>query len=257
MARIFSLEECYRILGLDPKRPYSPTEIKKAFRKLAFKYHPDHNNNEENSKRIFQDVKEAYDTLTNPHFRYMQNRKSEELNIIINFTASFNEGFFGKIYDINVNAGSNYYEKEKLKFEVENFKFTLPPGSHGMYEKVLYDKGLRRIRGNESEIGDLIIRVGIKGSPKFRLEGKNVISQVQCPLSKLLKGGKIDVETMYGIKEGKIFPGTPPGGVVKIPDCGVDKKHFHIAILDPIFPSVNELKNNEIWKKFDIDWEEQ
>lgn len=50
----------YEILGVD--RNASEEDIKKAFRKLAFKYHPDHNT-EDKSGEAFKEINEAYGVL--------------------------------------------------------------------------------------------------------------------------------------------------------------------------------------------------
>jgi molecular chaperone DnaJ len=53
----------YSVLGV--KRSVSDTELKKAYRKLASKYHPDHNGNEEK----FKEVNESYSVLSDPEKR--------------------------------------------------------------------------------------------------------------------------------------------------------------------------------------------
>ena len=58
----------YQILGID--RNASADAIKKAYRKLALKYHPDRNSESEQSKKIaqrkFEDVSDAYSVLSDP-----------------------------------------------------------------------------------------------------------------------------------------------------------------------------------------------
>ena len=56
----------YDILGLD--RSASEAEIKRAFRRLAFKYHPDHNN-EDGAEERFKEINEAYEVLSDPERR--------------------------------------------------------------------------------------------------------------------------------------------------------------------------------------------
>lgn len=54
----------YKILGIDKKA--SQDDIKKAYRKLARKYHPDLNPNDKEAHSMFQQINEANEVLTDP-----------------------------------------------------------------------------------------------------------------------------------------------------------------------------------------------
>jgi DnaJ-class molecular chaperone len=54
----------YKTLGVDKNA--SPEEIKKAFRKLAVKYHPDRNPNDKTAEDRFKEINEAYAVLSDP-----------------------------------------------------------------------------------------------------------------------------------------------------------------------------------------------
>ena len=56
-------KDYYRVLGV--KRDASEADIRKAYRKLALKYHPDKNDHPEAEEK-FKEIAEAYDVLTNP-----------------------------------------------------------------------------------------------------------------------------------------------------------------------------------------------
>ena len=59
-----SKKDYYEVLVVS--RDASEDEIKKAYRKLAKKYHPDANpNNKEEAEAKFKEVNEAYETLSN------------------------------------------------------------------------------------------------------------------------------------------------------------------------------------------------
>lgn len=60
-------KDYYRILNVP--RNASADEIKRAFRKLAFEYHPDLNNGDPNAERKFKEINEAYEVLSNPQKR--------------------------------------------------------------------------------------------------------------------------------------------------------------------------------------------
>ena len=57
------MKDYYYILGLTKQA--SQDEIKKAYRKLSLKFHPDQNNGDLFFQDRFRDLKEAYDTLGN------------------------------------------------------------------------------------------------------------------------------------------------------------------------------------------------
>ncbi|MGI6669106.1 MAG: molecular chaperone DnaJ [Acetivibrionales bacterium] len=62
-----SKRDYYEVLGIS--RNASDDEIKKAYRKLAKKYHPDINPGDKNAEAKFKEVNEAYEVLSDPQKR--------------------------------------------------------------------------------------------------------------------------------------------------------------------------------------------
>src|ERR1700741_3642287 len=54
---------------LDVPRGATEAEIKKDYRRLAMKYHPDRNPNDREAEESFKEAKEACEVLTDPHKR--------------------------------------------------------------------------------------------------------------------------------------------------------------------------------------------
>lgn len=67
-----TVRDYYEILGVS--RECSPDEIKKAFRQLALKYHPDRNSDDHSAEERFKEVNEAYSVLSDPDKRAQYDR---------------------------------------------------------------------------------------------------------------------------------------------------------------------------------------
>lgn len=95
----------YEVLGVD--RNASTEEIKKAFRKLAFQYHPDRNK-DDGAEEKFKEVNEAYQCLSDPDRRasYDQFGHSGEEGIFGRGFEGFDFGGLGNIFDAFFGGGA-------------------------------------------------------------------------------------------------------------------------------------------------------
>jgi curved DNA-binding protein len=96
-------KDYYQMLGLN--RNASEDEIKKAYRKLALKYHPDHHPDDSESEDKFKEIGEAYAVLSDPrkrkeydqfgHKRFKRKYTAEDIFSDPNFEEIFREFAFG------------------------------------------------------------------------------------------------------------------------------------------------------------------
>jgi len=104
------LEKYYKILELNTSA--SKDDIKRAYRRLAMKWHPDKNqDNKQEAEKRFKEISEAYDILSNPE-KFRQNPQMHNVNPHDIFNQIFrdmqgiNTGFVN-INLNNLNPGQN------------------------------------------------------------------------------------------------------------------------------------------------------
>ncbi len=69
-------KDYYKILGVDKNA--SQEDIKKAYRKLAMKYHPDHSSGSKENEEKFKEISEAYAVLSDPEKRKQYDTYGDE-----------------------------------------------------------------------------------------------------------------------------------------------------------------------------------
>lgn len=67
------MSDYYKILGI--AKDSNQIQIRKAFRELALKYHPDKNKNSEESKQKFMEIVQAYEVLSDDKSRKRYDNK--------------------------------------------------------------------------------------------------------------------------------------------------------------------------------------
>jgi len=111
------IQECYNILEIPQNS--SKEEIKKAYKKLALKYHPDKQNDKSEEEKTkaesnFKKIAEAYDMLMNPEkFNNTNNQSFRRSNIDPNelfkqfFNINIGTNQFSSRMNININGLNN------------------------------------------------------------------------------------------------------------------------------------------------------
>jgi curved DNA-binding protein len=180
-------KDYYKILGVD--KSASPAEIKKSYRKMALKYHPDHNEGDKSAEAKFKDLNEAYAVLRDPEKKQQydmfgaegfQNRFSQE-DIFRDFDLGsiFKEFGFGR-GGRDQGGYSQMFGGGGRGFDGFQSRGQMMKGQNLIYELSMTLEELTRptsktiayqINGRQEQVS-VKVPAGIKGGQKLRLQGK-------------------------------------------------------------------------------------
>jgi|ERR1700674_1735213 molecular chaperone DnaJ len=119
-------KDYYDVLGLN--RDASEEDIKKAYRKMAMKFHPDRNPDSKDSEGKFKEAKEAYEVLSDAEKRGSYDRfghagvDSSAAGAGAGFSGGFADAFsdiFGDIFGGGQRGRSSAYRGADLRYNLE------------------------------------------------------------------------------------------------------------------------------------------
>lgn len=216
------MKDYYQILGID--KSASDNEIKRAYRKLAGKHHPDRGGDSDR----FKEVQEAYDVLSNTQLKAQyDNPMFQRMNTNRNFDDILNQYFnkFGnrpamdaritmwidladvvnapkKIITVNTNRGT-------IPIEV-----SIPLGVH--------DNENIRYPGLAPGNSDLVINFRVHGHPLWQRDGLDLLCVKDLDFWQLIAGDTVLIQDLAGNSYNlKVPPLTKPNSVLRLSSKGI------------------------------------
>ena len=244
----------YKILGVE--RGADATTIKKAYRKLAQKYHPDKNPGDKSAEEQFKQVTEAYAVLSDPekrrqydqygdagfHQRYTQEDIFRNMNFGDIFGGYGGEDLFSQLFGGRGRAhrapakGQDYSMQISIPFRlavqggerridyrrdgtIEQIKVRIPPGIEKGGRLRIAGKGGAHPGGGAP--GDLYLHIDIEPDPIFTRDGNDLLVRAEIPYSGICLGTTIEVPTLEAPKRVKVPAGMQPGQKIRLRGFGV------------------------------------
>ena len=221
----------YETLGIDSDS--SEDEIKKAYRKLARKYHPDINKSPEAEEK-FKEINAAYEILSDKEKRVQYDQYGDSLfggqsfhdfsnaqsgaNVDLDemlkniFGGGFSNSGFG---NSSFGGGSGFGGFEQPDLDINArvhipFDVAILGGKQhisisGDSFDIKIPAGIKneetlRVRGKGKEFqgqrGDVLLKVEVLESPDYERKDDDLIKEIKVPLHTVLFGGKVAVETL-------------------------------------------------------------
>lgn len=246
----------YKILGVG--RDATQEEIKKAYKKLARKYHPDLNKDDASAKEKFQEINEAHEVLGDPEKRKKYDEYGEHWKHADEFAgqqgygaphtytySSYEGDGFGR-FDFHGNSGfSDFFEQlfgnahkggdieaelqltlreaavtHKQAFSVngEQLRITVPAGVAD--GQVIRLKGHGRKGAGNAPAGDLYITFRVNDEENLKRKGDDLYMEQDIDLCTAVLGGNVVVKTLAGDVRIKVNPGTQNGSTVRLKGKG-------------------------------------
>lgn len=248
----------YEVLGVSKNA--SDDEIKKAYRKLAIKYHPDKNPGDREAEAKFKEINEAHDVLSDKQkrARYDQfghagvggagggnpfggqggafNFNGQTFNFDFGGGSPFDD-ILGNIFGFGgprrPRRGADYQTSVTLTFEEAIFGTTKKIDIDGKDTKIKIPAGIDdgmsiRLAGKggpapegSTERGDLYVRIKVKPHKHLTREGAIILSEEHIDMVDAALGCEIEVETVDGSVTMKVPAGTQSGTPFKLSGHGV------------------------------------
>jgi curved DNA-binding protein len=247
----------YETLGVGENA--SADEIKKSYRKLARKYHPDINK-DESAVEKFKEINAAYEVLSDPEKKAQYDQFGDQMFGGQNFHdfaqgqgggvdldeilrqmfggggGGFGGGFGGAGGGFGGFGGPDLDMQARITVP---FMVSINGGKHnvsanGQNFDIKIPAGIKsgetmRVRGKgkqyQGQAGDLLIQVEVAASDEYERKGDNLYKTFDVPLKEALFGGKIAVDTPEKEVSLKVPQNTKNGQKFRLKGKGVaDRK---------------------------------
>lgn len=250
-------KDYYELLGV--KKTATEAELKKAYRDLAKKYHPDKNKGNKDAENRFKEISEAYAVLSDSEKRAQYDRLGREAfgpgganpfagfdfsqfggagggrsrrggarrtSTTMDFTDIFGDLFGG--------GGGGGFEPEPQEAQAEvtiDFRdaihgTTVTLRVNGDSMKVKIPEGIADGQKVRARRGNMPVQltVRVRPHPLFERRGDDIHLDLPITIGEAIRGAEVEVPTIHGPSRIRIPAGTQAGRTMRLTGKGVKKK---------------------------------
>jgi molecular chaperone DnaJ len=252
-------KDYYEILGVS--KTASDDELKKAYRNLAKKFHPDKNKGNKEAENKFKEISEAYAVLSDKEKRSQYDRLGAEAFgpgganpfagfDFSEFMGSFGGGrggrtsgrrggggtmdftdIFGDLFGGGGGGGARYEPQPStieaqlaIDFRDAVLGNTLSINVNGEPIKVKIPEGIgngQKIRVPRKGSPSIEITIQVRPHPFFDRRGNDIYIDLPITVGEAIRGAEVDVPTIHGNVRMRIPAGTPSGRTLRLSGKGV------------------------------------
>ncbi len=232
-------------------------EIKKAYRKLARKYHPDVNKDPKAEDK-FKEINAAYEVLSDPQKKQQYDQYGDSMFGGQNFSdfarsqgggvdldeilrQMFGAGGFGRSGFSNSSFGGFGFDepdldtqaqvtipfdvavlggKQHISLSNDSFDIKIPEGIESGQKIRAKGKG----KSYQGRRGDLILKINIAPSNEYERDGDTLTKYFDVPLKTALFGGKVEIKTIHKDITLKVPQNTKQNQKFRVKELGVLNK---------------------------------
>jgi len=236
------MADYYSTLGIN--KDAGPDDIKRAYRKLASQHHPDKGGD----TKKFQEIEEAYRTLSDPEKRAQYDNPQPQFNGFGGMPPGFEDIFsafggghpFGDIFGRRQQPQRNKTLNIQTRISLEEAFYgkeliasvTLPSGREQLIEvKIpagIHDNTTLRLAGMGDDTlqniprGDIQLTIHVALHTTFQRQGDDLIRNIEISCVDAMLGRNVYVDTIDGkTLEVKINAGTQPDKIIAAQGYGM------------------------------------